>query len=255
MGYNPIIMLKPNLKLAQILALESKAKDGYKNLLNHVDRSGSNVGKTSGKLHQYRPFAEDDVELLPPEKTNVEVRYTELLRELKAGMPEYLDIVGAKDYTNVIACADVIVDGVTLVSKAPVPYLLFLEKQLTDLHTMISRMVEPDASENWKWDNDQEILVSEMTSTQRMVKKTVPLVLYPATDKHPAQTTTVEDTVLKGTWTKIKYSGAIPGTEKRKLIARIDSLLRAVKLAREEANSTKMNYNPIGEALVSFIFG
>lgn len=248
-------MLKPNLKLAQILALESRAKDNYKNALNNADRAGSNVGKTSGKLHTYAPVAEDDVEVLPPEKTNVEVKYVQILRDLKAQMPEYLNLVGAKDFTNTVAHADVIVEGTVLIASAPVPYLLFLEKQLTDLGTLIGRMAEPDASENWHWDANQEILISEPTTTQRTVKETVALVLHPPTDKHPAQTTTVEKTNVRGIWTKTKYSGAIPALEKRKLLARIDTLLQAVKLAREEANSTKVAYTPVAETLLSFIFG
>jgi len=38
------------------------------------------------------------------------------------------------------------------VGHVPATYLLFLEKQLTDLHTLVSKLPVLDASETWVFD-------------------------------------------------------------------------------------------------------
>ena len=243
-----------HLKLSQVLALETAERNSFKDTINAADKAGSNSTKSSGRYHKYHPKDEADDDLLPEDRVIVEVKYVNILRDLFQALPSFVDITGAKDFTNTVAKANVMVGDVCLIEGAPVPFLLFLEKQMSDLRTLVGRMVEPDPSETWTWDANQQIHVSGETKSQRTVKETVALVLHPGTDKHPPQTTTTDKTIIKGTWDKVRLSGAIPGTKKRILLSRLDTLIAAVKVAREEANSTKVVYTPVGEALAKFIF-
>jgi len=57
-----------------------------------------------------------------------------------------------------------------------------------------------------------------------------------------------------GTWTTIKFSGAIPANERNRLLERVRQLSDAVKSAREEANSLDVEVKKTGEAVLNFIF-
>jgi len=60
--------------------------------------------------------------------------------------------------------------------------------------------------------------------------------------------------VTVGTWTTVKFSGAIPANEKNRLLDRVRSLADAIKQAREEANGLEVENKRIGESLLSYIF-
>ena len=50
-------------------------------------------------------------------------------------------------------------------------------------------------------------------------------------------------------------SGAIPQTEKEQLMEKVDTLLKAVKQAREEANTTEeSDYPRVAEQVFGFLF-
>lgn len=61
-------------------------------------------------------------------------------------------MTATREWANRLAAADVVVDGTVLLPQVPVPYLLFLEKQLTDLHTFVRKLPVLDASEAWTLD-------------------------------------------------------------------------------------------------------
>ena len=148
-----------------------------------------------------------------------------------------------------------VVDGQPLIKDAPATYLLFLEKQLSDLRAFVGKMVELDAGEDWGEDPSTGLYKTEATKTQRTKKVQRPIVLYDATEHHPAQTQLITDDVVVGYWNTVKYSGAIPKLKKVELLERIDKLTRAVKFAREEANSSETEQRRVGEAVLSYLLG
>jgi hypothetical protein len=60
--------------------------------------------------------------------------------------------------------------------------------------------------------------------------------------------------VTVGTWTTVKFSGAIPAQEKNQLLDRVRSVADAVKEAREEANGMDVEKKKVGEAILAYIF-
>ena len=80
------------------------------------------------------------------------------------------------------------------------------------------------------------------------------LELSPATDKHPAQVQLVSEDVLAGYWNEKKFSGAVPASYKAELINRVETLIQAVKFAREKANDTEVTDLKVGDAVFGYLF-
>jgi hypothetical protein len=167
---------------------------------------------------------------------------------------EFVDWTATKDYGNTEAKADVVVDGVTLVPGAPVPFILFLEKQVTDFRTAIEKMPTLSEAEDWVYDEalgyyrTREPVRSHKTKTTKKA-----IVLYDATKEHPAQTQLIDDVKTVGYWTGHKFSGALSAPRKKMLLKRTNDLLAALKIAREEANSTVTETQDIGAKLFGFV--
>ena len=75
------------------------------------------------------------------------------------------------------------------------------------------------------------------------------MVKVEASEHHPAQAEIVHDDVLVGYWSQLFTSGALPEPRRRQLLGRVDSLRKAVKEAREEANSMRVEAIEVGTAI------
>ncbi len=115
--------------------------------------------------------------------------------------------------------------------------MLFLEKQLTDLRTIVSRLPLLDVGDEWKKDEQSGIYKTEPTKQHRTKKLQKAIVLIQPTIEHPGQAQLVTEDVLAGHWITIRHSGAIGKSDRDKLAERVEKLLQAVKQAREHANS------------------
>jgi hypothetical protein len=146
------------------------------------------------------------------------------------------------------------IDGHVLITRAPVTYLLFLEKQLVDLHTFLKKLPVLDASESWVYDAAQDCFATEAVETLRTRKVPRNHVKAEATEKHPAQVEVYYEDITVGFWRTVKFSGALPARRVAELLERVEKLQRAVKFAREEANAYEVKNQKVGEALFSFLF-
>jgi len=57
-----------------------------------------------------------------------------------------------------------------------------------------------------------------------------------------------------GDYTTVRFSGAITKARRDELVARVDTLLRAVKFAREEANTHEVVDQTVGKTIFDYIF-
>jgi archaellum component FlaF (FlaF/FlaG flagellin family) len=207
----------------------------------------------SGLSKKYIPIDEEG-ERLPNETKNIQMSVKQAINEVSESCKNMFNIVATQDIGNCSAKADIIVDGVVVAEKVPATYLIFLEKQLTDLATFTSSFPTLDPSENWKWKEDAQFYVSEPKETIRTKKVNKVLVKYEATDKHPAQTEVYPEDIQIGTYTTIKYSGCISKKEKDEILERIRVLDKAVKIAREEANNSVVEMSDLGDKILGHIF-
>jgi hypothetical protein len=209
----------------------------------------------NGLIKTYRKLNEDG-EDLPSERKRVQQTVPQVIAEVRSKKQEYLTIEARREWTNCAAKADIVVNGQVLVGQVPVTYLLFLEKQLVDLRTFIEKLPTLDTAEDWMSDANSGLFKTAPVETHRTKKVESPIVLYEATKEHPAQTQMIVRDVLAGYWSTVKESGAMPLPEHAKMLERVESLLRAVKTARETANSTEEVKTPdVAAALLGHLFG
>jgi hypothetical protein len=136
-----------------------------------------------------------------------------------------------------------------------VTYLLFLEKQLTDLHTFVKKLPVLDASESWLRDDSTDSWRTEPVRTIRTKKVPRNHVKAEATEKHPAQVEVYYEDIAVGYWTTVKFSGALPAKRVNEILDRVLALQTAVKFAREEANNMEAADQRIGGAVFDYLFG
>lgn len=222
-------------KLNQIIAIEKGVKSKSHSAMSEVYKAAQKPAIFSGfnKSYEKKDEAGED---LPPEKLRVTQTVDSLLKQAENSLSELLAVTARKDYTNCVAKADVKIGDTVLVSQAPVSYLLFLEKQFTDFRTFVASLPVLDEAENWKYDAESQLYKTDSVKTHRTKKVQKGITLYEATKEHPAQTQLITEDVLAGYWNLVKMSGAWPKSKKSALLDKVDTLVNAIKEAREAAN-------------------
>lgn len=241
-------------QLNQIIAIAKGVKGHAQRSLTDAYHQVQKGPLLTGLTRTYRP-KDDEGEQMPPESTKVQVQVEDVLADVKTVLTRLFDVVATQDWANCVAHADVVVDGLTLLPAVPVPYLLFLEKQLTDLRTFVAKLPTLDPAKDWQVSIATGGWSTAPTETVRTAKVPRNHVLAEATDKHPAQVQTYTEDVIVGTWTKVEFSGAVPATRVRELTGRVDRLAEAVKMAREQANSTPVVDVRVGEPVLDYLLG
>ncbi len=241
-------------KLSQILAVEKGTKAFADKILTGAYHALQRTSALNGLTKTYRVLNENDP-VLPSEATNVQVRTEIVIRDVEKALTRLYDVVATKDWANTVAVADVkLPDGTVVLSKVPVTYLLFLEKQLVDLNTFITKLPVLDIAEDWEFDDNKNVFKTPIVETKSMRKVRKVLTLAPATDKHPAQVESYQEDELAGFWSTVKLSGALPAGRVVELSERVQKLADAVKFAREEANSVTVVDQKVGEAFFGYLF-
>jgi hypothetical protein len=241
-------------RLNQIIAVEKGIKSRSYGELTDAHQSLQKTALLAGIARNYQAKDEDG-ETYPPESTRVQLRAEEVLRQTAATLTRLFDVTATKDWANCTAKANVTVDGRTLIEDVPATYLLFLEKQLTDLHTLVSKLPVLDASETWMFDQAADCWATEPVQTTKTKKIPRNHVKAEATEKHPAQVEVYYEDVVVGHWRTVKFSGALPATRIKELLDRVDKLQQAVKFAREEANNSEVTDVKVGEKVFDYLFG
>jgi len=240
-------------KLNQILAVEKGIKTRVYAEVTELHKATQKPALMNGFVKTYQRKDEDG-ENYPPESQKVQYSHGDVVARLSGALAELFDITATKDWSNCGTKADVVVDGEVIIEAVPATYLLFLEKQLSDLQTFVQKMAELDSGSDWTLDPSTELYKTEPTQTQRTKKVQRAIVLYDATEHHPAQTQLITEDVVVGHWTTVKTSGAIPKPKKNAILGRIDKLIQAVRYAREQANSIEAEKRNVGKKVLGYLF-
>jgi hypothetical protein len=240
-------------RLNQVVAIEKGIKNRVCAEISRLHKLNQKSELFNGFIKNYTP-KDDDGEQYPTESKRVQLSASDAINEFAKALSQLLDIEATKDYANCNARADVVVDGAVLLGDAPTTYLLFLEKQIADIRTYIEKLPVLDDSEAWDIDVNTGLYKTDTVKTHRTKKVQKPVVLYDATDRHPAQTQMITEDITVGYWNIVKQSGAIPVPEIKKLVKRIDKLSAAVKFAREKANSIEAVSVSVGDAVFGYLF-
>lgn len=247
-------------KLHELLAVEK----------NRTQQANKLLEETSNKFKK-EPFFSGHLKTLTmlvdsPENAAIEAAARDE-KALPTTVPETLDymlnvwaqaedVTFAKNLTNQRANADLLFRGAVLVPNVPVDELLGLEVRLETLRRTLDHMPTLDASKQWQ-DNESGRQGEYVTVSDEVTSKTektmVPVVLYEATDKHPAQIERVTIDKVVGTFNRMSFSGAATSRQKADALSVLDDLLVEVKQARQRANSVEAATDRIGSKITNLL--
>jgi hypothetical protein len=209
----------------------------------------------TGIIRTYTPKDEDG-EVFPPESKEVGVNIEkQIFPLLMTRLTEYYDTVTTQENGNSFAKGTVTIDGKPVLVDMPITVLLFLEKQVVALLTFIKQIPILPADKEWRYDGNKGCWVSYVEKKTKTAKVPKVVIKYAATKEHPAQTEMFSEDKTIGTWQTQHLSGAIPVTQRDKIIERLYKMHDAIKSAREDANNTELpGMMEIGEPFFEYIF-
>lgn len=240
-------------KLNQILAIEKGVKKRTADTITELHRVSANGAVFSGITKTYEVLKEGNLPQ-PPQSMKVQRIAEEMFDEAKKALTELFDVTATKDWGNQLAKADLVVDGQAILKGVPATYLLFLDKQLSDLRDLIGKCATLDESVDWSADPNSGLFRSAPVKSHTTNKVQEPIVVVPATEHHPAQVQVMTRDVVVGEWTTVRHSGALPLPRKKLLLERVQKLLDAVKVALEAANMTEVENQRVGANVLDYIF-
>ena len=238
--------------LNQLIAVEKSETKRTTNEISEIHRASQVPDLFNGFERKYIP-TDENWETLPPESKKVQLTAKGCLDKVKKAMIQELDLEATKDLSNAVARANLVVDGQVILENVPATTLLYIEKKLTNLETMLGKFTVLDSSENWTEDTASGLFKTEAVKANRTKKVPKPIVLYDATDKHPAQTQIFQEDVVVGQYQLVKTSGALKKTYKEELLEKVSNLLNCVKAAREQANMSAVQKSEIGATIFEFL--
>lgn len=242
-------------KLHESIAVQKDLQAAAQNVVKsvkHLFESGHE--RLLGKMRSYQPVDEDGQQFAD-EITELATTVEGQLAAMWGAYGPWLDAAFQKETTNQHARADIVINDVLIAKDVPVTALLNLEGKLAELKGVYARIPTNDPTEQWTWDKQQGQWMSQERVTYRGQKVLRAFVKYEATPEHPAQVESYGEDVRVGAWTTVIRSGMLSPTEKGELLMRIDTLLRAVKQARQRANCEEVKKVCIADILLDYIVG
>jgi hypothetical protein len=241
--------------LHTVVAAEKHVKSRAHSEISDLYKLVQKPALFSGQVRTYQR-KDDEGEDFPQERQHIQMHLGSVIDALQSEYEKLINITAQKDVANQSAKASVVIDDAEVLPELPITTLLFLEKTLVDMRSLFENMPILDGTEEWTYDLDSGVYKSGAARTHRTKKMQRPVVLYDATDKHPAQTLLITEDEVVGYWSTQKVSTAMPVTQKKKILEKIDLLLRGVKDARERANDTEVTEKPlIAKKLFDFVLG
>lgn len=242
------------LHMNQVIAISNGEKSRKQKVLSQTYQSLQQVTLFEGFSKRYAPSDEEGAEL-PDEDKKVQMTVQQAIKEAVDVMTNMFNVVATQDVGNCHATAHVVLDHTVILENVPATYLIFLEKQLIDIETFISKFPVLDPAEDWSWNTNTACYASKPKKTHKTKKIHDVLVKYKATEQHPAQTELITKDEIIGYWTTIKFSGNIEKDYKDALLEKVRKLIKAVKFAREAANSEEVKKMYFGKQVLDYIFG
>lgn len=242
------------MKLNQVLAVERNIKNTAPKRVTDAHRKCAKGTLFMGFVKDYSAAREGGL-AHPTKRTKVQFTVAEAFATLREEYARLFDVTQTKDAANCEARADVVVDGVTIITQAPATFLLWAEKKLQDVRKFINEVPTLDGAYDWRLDTNDGLFKADGGRTESTKKVQKPIVMYDATPEHPAQCQLVSEDVVVGHWKTVLHSGAIPATTKAGYLKRVDTLYEAVVKARETANQIDATSQYSGEAIFKYIFG
>ena len=245
-------------KLHELLAVEGDLEGTFKKILAEAKVTFEKRVAHFFEIHKKLEMFAEDAKEAPEEHQEMVTTVQDKLDYVREHVVRYFDAVLQKEATNQSATADLVIDGKTIAPNLPATFLLGLESRLKIVRSLYEQI--PTLPPGIKWEKAPEkgdhvyraVYSEEKFKTAKTFQHKV---LYHATKEHPAQIERWEEVENVGKYTTDKWSGMLSPAEKSLLLGRFDKVIRAVKKARQRANTTEVEKTTIAEALFAYING
>lgn len=217
-----------------------------------------------GKKVVTTTFLQEGVKETTEVQSDIQTTVAGELAWVSGFMSKAVDIGYQIDVGNVQAKADLVIEEeghtpVILAKDVPATFLLQLEKHLAHAQELATTIPTLDPAKGFMPDEAQGkgIFKARDVNKEKTKKDKKVLVKAQATDKFPAQVEVYDADVKVGDIREQEWSSLITPAQKSEIMARIDTLLRAVKKARSRANSTELDVTglKLGKKLFDYAFG
>lgn len=248
-------------KLHELLAIEKTKTTAANKMLTETNQKFGKFDYFQGHNKSLK-MIEDSPQNSALEQAAAEVRQlpTTVHETLEYALKYWADaedVIFQKNKSNLNAVADLNFRGQTIATQVPVDELMGLEARLETVRKTMESMPTLNAAVSWSEDAQSgrkgQWVIDQPEITTKTEKVTTPVILYAATDKHPAQIkeVTVDKTI--GTFRLIKTCGAATSAQKAEVLSVIDDLISEVKQSRMRANSVEASSDRIGRKIVDII--
>jgi hypothetical protein len=241
-------------KLHELLAVEGDLKATATRVMNEIKSLFANGDRFVGRIRHYRSLLENG-EQLSDQRSEVSTTVAGELARIAFSVGDWMDVAFQKEQSNTGTSADVVIGNNVILSGLCAPALLNLEGKLAEIRKVYSSIPTNDLAERWTLDGDTGYYISEPRTTYRTKKTMRSFEASPATKEHPAQVSVYTEDENVGAWETTLFSGAISPVDKQAMLDRIDALLRAVKQARQRANSVVASKEKVASKLFHYING
>jgi len=167
----------------------------------------------------------------------------------------YWDALLQLEETNQHARADLVIGGDTLAKDVPATFLLGMETRLKELRAVL--MQAPTLAPELSWTVDetagQGVYVSPAQVNFKGEKQRMHKVVYDATKEHPAQIETWTEDKPVARIEAVHRSTMLTPAAKSAMLERCDALIRAVKKARQRANTVEASSRKIAKGMFDYI--
>lgn len=246
-------------KLHEVLAVEGDLAGTSKKIIDETrDTFSKRNDHFLGDVQVTTYFDEANANLNTTESKAMVTTVAQKLDWLAPNVSRYWDAYFTKELTNQEARADVEVNGKALWKDVPATVLLGMESKLKELRSVYEAIPTLQPGLAWEESPDDGDGVWAAKAPDRFVTKNtlVPVELSPATKEHKAQVQAVPQDIPVARRVITQKSGMLTVAAKSDLLEKIDTLIRAVKTARQKANSVEAKeVKGFGKALFDFING
>lgn len=241
-------------KLHELLAVEQERKNKANQAIGEAKKTFTkNDPYFDGMVKHYVSLEENSDEIPDETKemvTTVKKKLEEAMELIIAG----IDANISKEETNSadVAKAELVV-GDKKFGTFSATSLLALESNINRLKDLYNSIPTLDQTRKWEFDSKTNVYRTPEEVKFRTVKRPKVIVKYEATKEHPAQTELLNLDFQVGKYETVYTSGKVTSSQKSDMIARIDELLEAVKIARSKANNAEVKNVKVGKDIFEFI--
>lgn len=253
-------------KLHELLAVEASAESAATTLVDQTKATFKNKEALfKGKNRSLVMFGKDDanrIEMEAIEAKNyqnllVSATIPDSLNYMAVVLADYYDVVAQKELTNQVAKASVVIDGVTIMEDVPATFLLGLETKLKKIREVLAEV--PTMAPGIAWKLAEEIgphIYKTDVVKDIKTEKSVDHKMLPQPNANiPVQYVPIDVNKNVGEYTEVNFSGLINSADKAKLIERLDTLLKEIKMARQRANNVEAAKAQVGDKMMGYLFG